>query len=107
MTEMTRDEIAAAMGELQRRRYAPRKIEGKGGYPAKAVDYLKAQAETTTQEDVDMLNQAYRMLDEFSKSVLMMRESVWSEFTRGLRCGVCGQTAAQSAAIGYDCAREC
>lgn len=104
MSEMTRDEIATAMGELQVRRYAP---VTQAGVSITAKDYLKARAETTTPEDIDMLNQAYRMLDEFSQSVLIMREDVWSEFSRGLRCGVCGQTAAQSATIGYDCAREC
>jgi len=39
MIEMSKDEIVAAMGELQRRRYAPNKVEGKDGRAPKSVDY--------------------------------------------------------------------
>lgn len=100
--------MIAWLGEFQKRRYMPVNPKASTpGYSPTAVDWLKARAETTTSADVDALNQAYRTLDDFSQSVLQMREEVWSEFTRGFRCSVCGRTAKQSEAIGYDCATEC
>jgi len=37
----------------------------------------------------------------------ILEDAIEREFAKGLRCSVCGMTAEQSAAIGYDCAREC
>lgn len=43
--------------------------------------------------------------DEFA--LLHVYQSIANEFAKGHRCGVCGRTTEQNAAINYDCAREC
>lgn len=40
-------------------------------------------------------------------TIFYMYDVFRREFTKGHRCGVCGRTKAQNAAIGYDCLREC
>jgi len=39
--------------------------------------------------------------------VLHVYDTITREFDSGHRCAVCGRTAAQSAAIGYNCAESC
>jgi len=101
----SRDDMLVALRELTERRLDAFRTfdrsEHRGG------DHRAVMAEATTAADVDLLNDAYRMLDEFAKTVTSLREDVWAEFSRGTRCSVCGNTSAQSAAIGYNCAEEC
>ena len=101
----SRDNMLVALRELTERRLDAFRTfdrsEHRGG------DHRAVMAEATTAADIDLLNDAYRMLDEFAKTVTSLREDVWAEFNRGTRCSVCGNTSAQSAALGYNCAEEC
>jgi hypothetical protein len=68
---------------------------------------LDAMVEATTLGDVQMLNEAFANLDPEARLVADLYADLRVEFARGKRCSVCGRTAAQSALLGYDCAREC
>jgi hypothetical protein len=100
----TRDDMAAALRELQHRRTAA--FSAGNGLGLSSKDQLALITEATTAEDIDLLNDALRMLDEFSRTVATLHTDVWREFGKG-RCSVCGRTAKQNAAIGYDCATGC
>ncbi|WIB65822.1 hypothetical protein [Curtobacterium sp. MCBD17_040] len=101
----SRHDMLIALRELHERRIdAFRAGTGKG---LSSTEQLELPGEATTVDDIDLLNNALGMLDEFSRTVASLREDVWREFTKGQRCGVCGRTSKQNEAIGYDCAREC
>jgi len=100
-----RQEMLALLADIRdRRSKAYHEGDGKG---LDTRAHLNLRAEGTTHDDIDTLHEARRMLDEFSQAVLDLHVEVWTDFRTGLRCGVCGRTAAQSDAIGYDCATEC
>jgi hypothetical protein len=101
----TRDDMAAALRELQTRRITA--FSAGNGLGLSSKDQLALIAEATTADDIDLLNDAVRMLDEFSKTVATLHTDVWREFAKGQRCSVCGMTSKQAAAARYDCAREC
>lgn len=96
-----KSELMNALKELGRRRVAA------GADAQSHLDRWRARAEVTTREDIDLLNHCLQYADEFSLVLGRLRESVWSEFTNGLRCSVCGRTERQNAEIGYNCTEEC
>ncbi len=65
------------------------------------------RASVVTLDDVHMLRGVYESLPEDVRTFVMLHELVVRQYARGERCGVCGRTPAQSAAIGYDCIHEC
>ncbi len=100
-----RDTMAAALRELQTRRSAA--FTAGSGLGLTSKDGQALIAEATTADDIDLLNDALGMLDEFSRNVADLRTTVWREFAKGQRCSVCGMTSKQAAAANYDCAQEC
>lgn len=70
-------------------------------------DRLTAMADATTLDDLEIMGQAARQLDDFARTVMTLHSDLSQEYARGVRCAVCGRTKAQSEAIAYDCAREC
>lgn len=104
-TNAERQQMMALLADIaERRRQAYRAGDGQG---LDTRAHLNLRAEGTTEHDIGTLHEARRMLDDFSQAVLDLHVEVWAEFKTGLRCSVCGRTAKQSDAIGYDCAREC
>lgn len=77
-------------------------------YIKESLNTHNGQYPEFTMDEIDMIRKAVtdRFGDEWS-AVLTVHEWIAKEFARGHRCGVCGRTAAQNAAINYDCAREC
>lgn len=65
------------------------------------------RASIVTLDDIDMMSEAYQELSEDVRLFVELSKIIERQYARGERCGVCGQTAAQSAAIGYDCIHEC
>ncbi|MGW8431779.1 hypothetical protein ACWGJ9_11850 [Curtobacterium citreum] len=100
----SRAAMAAALHELRTRRTVA--FTAGYGLDLSTQDRLALIAEATTADDVDLINDAVSMLDEFSRTVATLRTDVWREFGKG-RCSVCGRTAKQNAALGYDCATGC
>lgn len=41
------------------------------------------------------------------RMIVTVAEFLAREYARGIRCGVCGMTTAQSKAANYDCRNEC
>ena len=99
------EEMVVKLKDIDDRRLAA--FSSGSGLNLSSKEHLRLMAEATTREDVDTLNEAFSMLDDFSRVVTTLREGVWAEFEQGYRCGVCGRTSKQNAAIGYDCIREC
>lgn len=93
----SREELHEAMRELQARRM-------KGFSDTRT---LVGVADASTIQDWYMLREATEALDDFGQMVVDLHSDMTSEFSRGLRCSVCGNTAARSKAINYDCVREC
>lgn len=97
-------EQIAAVNELNERRLdAFRSTSGTG------MDHSEVRrviAESTTQADIDTLNDIVRSQDSETQALIRLYEDVWREFGR-YRCSVCGRTAAQNRAIDYDCITEC
>jgi len=95
--------LEAVLDIEQRRLQAFIDGSGKG---LSTVEHLALQPEATTQEDIDTLQDARAMLDDFSRAVLDVYVDVWQDFGK-YRCSVCGRTLKQSKAIGYNCTSEC
>jgi hypothetical protein len=101
---MDKQEMTVALGELSVRRI--RAYSEGSGMGLSSKEHLALVPESTTTDDIDLLAAARNMLDGFSRQVLDLYVDVWTEFGK-YRCSVCGRTAQQSRAVGYDCAREC
>lgn len=67
----------------------------------------KAEAETTTQDDIGQINHMARSRGEVVAHLVAVHTDVWEDFRTGRRCAVCGMTSAQAAAANYDCRIEC
>lgn len=103
---MDNAEIDAAVAELWERRIRAHSEVDNSLYPGERYPGLVAIEDATTREDIDMLHEARRSLDDRSRAILDLYVGVWRSFGRA-RCGVCGMTTNQSKAANYDCAREC
>ncbi len=101
------EEDKAYLIDLQRRRLEgfTAVSESEGVHTSK--QYLAGLADVTTQDDIEKLNEILYSLPDDVRGFVRMYEDVWSEFTRGIRCSVCGRTPKQNHDIGYDCVREC
>ena len=93
----SREELHDAMRELSARRR-----QGFGD-----TGTLEGVADVSTIHDWHMLREATEALDDFGQMVVDLHSDMTSEFNRGFRCSVCGNTPAQSKAINYDCVRGC
>lgn len=101
--EIEPDELTEKIRAIERRRLDAFIVAGSKSSEAK----MFAVADATTLDDLDTLRQARERLDDFARLVMHLDGDIRAEYARGHRCAVCGLTAAQSAAIGYDCTREC
>ena len=90
-----RDELVALMADMRKRRLDAFKTT------------LEAQAEAITHEDIDLIHEAMRMLDDFSQLTLDLWSDLTHEWAKGWRCCVCGMTPAQANAANYNCGEEC
>ena len=104
---MNNEEIDAAVADLSARRLAAFSNVDYSLYFDARHPKLVAMEDATTTDDLHMLHGARKSLDERSLAILDLYVSIWQSFARGLRCGVCGRTTRQNAALGYDCIREC
>lgn len=89
-------EHAETLEELAQRYLAEKVAAGAGGFPQfemKELNRIREFVEARFGEDDRVFLYLYTCIER--------------EFARGHRCGVCGRTTEQSAAINYDCAREC
>lgn len=104
MSELITDEMLDRIREIaERRTDAFRAADRKGRTSREVLDEM---GEATTADDIQALHAARMMLDHRSREVLDLYSEVWQEWGR-LRCGVCGRTAKQNQALGYDCVNEC
>lgn len=104
ITEREIADMRERISEIVRRRLEAYSAGSGKGLSTK--DHLALIPEATTVDDIYTLHEAREMLDPFSRAVLDLYADVWREWGK-YRCSVCGRTSAQSAAIGYDCGREC
>lgn len=71
-------------------------------YLALILEKKEIPAELTSQFHLFV-----RELDEPTRKLITVAEHLAREYARGIRCGVCGMTTAQSEAANYDCTTEC
>lgn len=90
--------------ELDMRRLLAFQDASDSGEPGKFREY---EAEVTTARDIDLLNRVLLSLPRDLQGFIRLRTDVWQEFRGGTRCSVCGNTAAQSKALNYNCSYEC
>lgn len=104
------DALNKAMQEIDqvyKKRYAPdtEKVD-KSGWKSK--DHLQHTADKITVEDWETVSRiVWADLSAFQKQAIALYVDMNDEFTRGLRCSVCGHTPKQAKALNYDCRREC
>lgn len=100
---MTKEEMLDKLQDIRQRRM---EAFAKADRPGKS-EWMKEVANSTTLEDVKTISEAYYMLEEFEQLVTDLCEDLGREYARGIRCGVCGHTTAQSLALGEDCMYDC
>ena len=100
---MTNEEMIAKLRDIRERRM---EAFAKADSPGKSK-WMEEVADSTTLEDVMIIYDAAHMLDDFGKLVLDLHGELVREYTRGIRCSVCGHTTKQSLALGHDCMYDC
>lgn len=104
--EFNEEEAREIIKEVWTKRYAPDAAPvDKRGWTSK--QHLQHTADKLTVEDWRKVSDFIRGMDELQLQIINLYVDINDEFTRGLRCSVCGNTPNQSKAIGYDCVREC
>lgn len=101
------DEARKVLEEVYTKRYAPdvEKVD-KSGWKSK--DHLQHTADKLTVDDWEKVSGViWNGMSDLQKQLLSLYIDINDEFTRGMRCSVCGHTPNQAKALNYDCAREC
>lgn len=104
--QFNEEEARKVLEEVYTKRYAPdtEKVD-KSGWTAE--QHLQHTADKLTVEDWEKVASVIDDLPEPYRQLVHLYADIQSEFTRGMRCGVCGYTPNQAKALDYDCAREC
>lgn len=100
---MTNEEMISKLKDIQARRSEAFRNADTRNHKS----WMTEVADSTTLEDIQVIQAAYEMLDELGKLTIDLSESLAREWTRGIRCPVCGHTTKQSLALCYDCMDEC